>query len=125
MTAALGVRIVVIEGPSDPAGAHGAPPWAIGLRAPLWHSEIGDDEGFLSETVLPKIAKAEAPAVRPTVEAAPPLSVEPRPRAGETSVCRDRGNQRLRPADHPVKIHVISVVGVRLRRTCSYGRTVS
>ena len=31
---------VVIEGPSDPAGAHGAPPWAIGLRAPLWHPEI-------------------------------------------------------------------------------------
>ena len=30
----LGVRVVVIEGLSVPAGAHGAPPWAIGLRAP-------------------------------------------------------------------------------------------
>ena len=50
MTAALGVRIVVIEGPSDPAG--------VGLRAPLWHPEIGDDEGFLS------VAHHEAPAVR-------------------------------------------------------------
>ena len=33
MTAALGVRVVVIEGLSDPTGAHGAPPRAIGLRA--------------------------------------------------------------------------------------------
>ena len=61
VTAALGVRVVVIERVSRTqprTGAHDAPPWAIGLRAPLWHSEIGDDEGFLS------VAHREAPAVR-------------------------------------------------------------
>ena len=96
----LGVRVVVIEGLTDPAGAHGPSAFAPLSGTPRLAT-------MRASSVLP-IAKAEAPAVRPTVEAAPPLSVEPRPRAGETSVCRDRGNQRLRPADHPVKIHVIS-----------------
>ena len=99
--APLGVRVVVIEGLTDPAGAHGPSAFAPLSGTPRLAT-------MRASSVLP-IAKADqAPAVRPTVEAAPPLSVEPRPRAGETSVCRDRGNQRLRPADHPVKIHVIS-----------------
>ena len=43
LTAALGVGVVVVACLSDPAGARGAPPRAISLRAPLWHPEIGDD----------------------------------------------------------------------------------
>ena len=77
MTAALGVGVVVVACLTDPAGACDAAPRAISLRAPLWYSEVGDDEGFLS--VLP-MAKRPPSAV----EAAPPLSVEPRPMAGET-----------------------------------------
>ena len=79
MTAALGVGVVVVACLTDPAGACGATPRAIGLRAPLKNSEVGEDEGFLTSSVLP-MAKRPPSAV----EAAPPLSVEPRPRAGET-----------------------------------------
>ena len=60
VTAALGFGVlVVVACLTDPAGACGATPRAIGLRAPLWHSEVGDDEGFLSVAQY-----GEAPAVR-------------------------------------------------------------
>ena len=58
VTAALGVGVVVVACLTDPAGACGATPRAIGLRAPLKNSEVGEDEGFLS------VAHGEAPAVR-------------------------------------------------------------
>jgi hypothetical protein len=59
VTAALGFGVVVVACLTDPAGACGATPRAIGLCAPLWHSEVGDDEGFLSVAQY-----GEAPAVR-------------------------------------------------------------
>ena len=47
VTAALGVGVVVVACLADPAGACDAAPRAISLRAPLWYSGVGDDEGFL------------------------------------------------------------------------------
>ena len=78
MTAALvGVRVVVIEGLSDPTGAHVCPwraapgglsdPWAIGLRAPLLHSDIGDDEPPMRTSSVLPIAKRLPSAVEATI----------------------------------------------------------
>jgi hypothetical protein len=66
VTAALGVGVVInvvmVACLSDPAGASGAPPRAIGLRAPL-HPEVGDDEGLiLSVTRLRGLASGYTPS---------------------------------------------------------------